>query len=666
MTDLNQRKILLQLDNVSRWFVAGEERVLVLKNINLAIYSGEMVAIVGASGSGKSTLMNILGCLDKPSSGEYLVAGRIPQHLDSDTLAELRREHFGFIFQRYHLLNDLSARENVEIPAIYAGIDREERHQRAGDLLSRLGLADRLEYRPSQLSGGQQQRVSIARALMNGGEVILADEPTGALDTHSGNEVLNILKDLHRQGHTVVIVTHDMSIAEHAQRIIELRDGEVIADRVRAVQQAAPPAQQAPNSATEIVPDMTKKAVLSPWKSQRDRLREAFKMATLAMAAQRLRTLLTMLGIIIGIASVVSVVALGKGSQQQVLANINAMGTSTLEIFPGKDFGDMRSAAIQTLRATDADALAKQGYIHSVTPAVSSNTTLRYSNKSVSGTVNGVGEQYFMVRGYSIAQGMAFTRASVDGLMQEAVIDENTRDKLFPNGENPLGKVILLGSLPCRIIGVAAKKQSGFGSDENLNVWIPYTTAMKRMLGQSYLRSITVRVNDDIDLANAEQGVTKLLTQRHGAQDFFVMNTDSIRQTIEKTTSTMTLLVSMIAVISLVVGGIGVMNIMLVSVTERTKEIGVRMAVGARASDIMQQFLIEAVLVCLLGGCIGVVLSLGIGLLFSQFNSSFSMVYSATSIITAFVCSSLIGVIFGFFPAKRAAEMDPIRALERE
>ncbi|HDL6936288.1 TPA: MacB family efflux pump subunit [Yersinia enterocolitica] len=660
MPNLNQSKILLQLDNVSRWFISGEERVQVLKNINLTIHSGEMVAIVGASGSGKSTLMNILGCLDKPSSGEYLVAGRIPQHLDSNELAELRREHFGFIFQRYHLLNDLSAQENVEIPAIYAGVNREERRQRAASLLSRLGLLDRLDYRPSQLSGGQQQRVSIARALMNGGEVILADEPTGALDTHSGTEVLNILKGLHQQGHTVVIVTHDMSIAEHAQRIIELRDGEVIADR------QMPQPELPAKICTIETPDIAHKPPLASWKAQRDRLQEAFKMALLAMSAQRLRTLLTMLGIIIGIASVVSVVALGKGSQQQVLANINSMGTSTLEIFPGKDFGDMRSAAIHTLRATDADALAQQGYIHSVTPTVSTSTTLRYGNKSVSGTVNGVGEQYFLVRGYTLAQGMAFNRTSVDNLMQEAVIDENTRDKLFPNGENPLGKVILLGSLPCRVIGVAAKKQSGFGSDENLNVWIPYTTAMKRMLGQSYLKSITVRVNDDIDLANAEQGVTKLLTQRHGTQDFFVMNTDSIRQTIEKTTSTMTLLVSMIAVISLVVGGIGVMNIMLVSVTERTKEIGVRMAVGARTSDIMQQFLIEAVLVCLLGGCLGVVLSLVIGLLFSQFSSSFSMVYSATSIITAFICSSLIGVIFGFFPAKRAAQMDPIRALERE
>ncbi|HCT7985287.1 TPA: MacB family efflux pump subunit [Serratia liquefaciens] len=645
---------LLQLHGISRRFQAGDQNVTVLKEINLSIAQGEMVAIVGASGSGKSTLMNILGCLDRPSEGDYQVAGRSTAQLDRDSLAELRREHFGFIFQRYHLLGDLSAQGNVEVPAVYAGHSRSARQQRAADLLQRLGLAQRLNYRPSQLSGGQQQRVSIARALMNGGEVILADEPTGALDSHSGQEVMSILKDLHARGHTVVIVTHDMQVAEHAQRIIELSDGEIVADRRKTT----------PHTVARL-PISLDNAV-SRWQSQRDRLYEAFKMALLAMASQRLRTLLTMLGIIIGIASVVSVVALGKGSQQQVLANINAMGTSTLEVYPGKDFGDMRSAAVQTLRATDADALAQQGYVHSVTPTVSSSTTFRYGNQSVSGTVNGVGEQYFLVRGYSIDSGMAFNRHSVDQLMQEAVIDENTRNKLFPHGANPLGEVILLGSLPCRIIGVAAKKQSGFGSDENLNVWIPYTTAMKRMLGQSYLKSITVRVNDDIDLTSAEDGVTRLLSQRHGGKDFFVMNTDNIRQTIEKTTATLTLLVSMIALISLVVGGIGVMNIMLVSVTERTREIGVRMAVGARASDIMQQFLIEAVLVCLLGGTLGVLLSLGIGVVFSQFSDNFTMVYSTESIIAAFICSTLIGVIFGFFPARRAAGMDPIHALERE
>ncbi|WP_165699930.1 MacB family efflux pump subunit [Chimaeribacter arupi] len=658
MSDARPAAPLLELTGIRREFMAGEQRITVLKGINLSVQAGEMVAIVGASGSGKSTLMNLLGCLDQPSAGEYRVAGRATRELSRDQLAELRREHFGFIFQRYHLLSDLTALGNVEVPAIYAGTRHDLRRQRAAALLTRLGLAERLHYRPSQLSGGQQQRVSIARALVNGGEVILADEPTGALDTHSGQEVLAILKDLHAQGHTVVIVTHDMQIAQHAERIIEISDGEIIADRANP----QPPLTPAP----AVMAEPPAAAPASRWRAQRDRFSEAFKMALLAMASQRLRTFLTMLGIIIGIASVVSVVALGKGSQEKILADISAMGTSTLEVFPGKDFGDMRSAAIQTLRATDADALRRQAYVHSVTPGVTTSTTFRFGSESVTGTVSGVGEEFFVVRGYSMAQGMAFTRQSVDQLMQEAVIDTNTRNKLFVRGENPVGQVILLGSLPVRVVGVAAQKQGGFGSNESLNVWIPYSTAMGRMLGKTYLSSITVRVSDNVDLNAAERGITALLEQRHGTKDFFVMNTDSIRQTIESATNTLALLVSMIALISLIVGGIGVMNIMLVSVTERTREIGVRMAVGARAGDILQQFLIEAVLVCLLGGIIGVLLSLGIGVLFSQFNSPFRMIYSPFSIVAAFVCSSLIGILFGFFPARRAARMDPIHALERE
>ncbi|MFJ5367442.1 MacB family efflux pump subunit [Pectobacterium punjabense] len=645
---------LLKLTGITRRFSNGEQDVTVLKDINLTINQGEMVAIVGASGSGKSTLMNILGCLDKPSAGDYQVVGRAVGELDNDQLAELRREHFGFIFQRYHLLGDLTALGNVEVPAIYAGKSRLTRRQRAAELLTKLGLEHRLHYRPSQLSGGQQQRVSIARALMNSGGIILADEPTGALDTHSGNEVLSILRDLHKQGNTVVIVTHDMTIAEHAQRIIELRDGEVIADR-----------QTRPQEVTAPLPD-TVSPTTSALNQFKDRFIDAFKMALLAMNAQRMRTFLTMLGIIIGIASVVSVVALGKGSQQQVLADINSMGTSTLEIFPGKDFGDMDASAIQTLRASDIQPLAQQPYVHSVTPSISTSVTMRYGNIAVSASVSGVGEQFFTVRGYTVDRGVLFPRSSVDQLTQDAVIDKNTRDKLFPHGEDPIGQVILLGSLPVRIIGVVSKNQGGFGSDENLNVWVPYTTVMKRMVGQSYLRSITVRVKDNIDMNIAEKNITTLLTQRHGTKDFFIMNTDNIRQMIEKTTTTLALLVSMIALISLLVGGIGVMNIMLVSVTERTREIGVRMAVGARTSDIMQQFLIEAVLVCLFGGIVGVALSLGIGVLFAQFSSNFSMIYSSASIIAAFLCSSLIGIIFGFFPARRAARMEPIHALERE
>jgi macrolide transport system ATP-binding/permease protein len=645
---------LIELSGVRREFPAGETTVAVLKDIELSVEAGEMVAIVGASGSGKSTLMNILGCLDQPSGGSYRIAGRETGQLTPDELAELRREHFGFIFQRYHLLPDQSARGNVEIPAIYAGRDRAARRQRAGELLQRLGLGDRCEHRPGQLSGGQQQRVSIARALMNGGRVILADEPTGALDSKSGQEVMAILAELHADGHTIIIVTHDMKVAEHADRVIEISDGEIIADRRRAGR-----AQPSPRALPEVARE-------SGWLAVRDRFGEAMRMSLAAMLAHRLRTFLTMLGIIIGIASVVSVVALGDGSTQRILKDISSMGTNTIDVFPGKEFGDVKSSAIHTLVPSDAAALAQQSYVDSVTPSVSTSVTARYRSVAVSATVNGVGEHYFRVRGLEMAEGQVFDADGVKRLAQDVVIDANTRKALFPDGGNPLGEVVLLGTVPCRIIGVAEKKDSGFGNNSSLNVWVPYTTAMSRMLGQDYLKGVTVRISDSVASQDAERGIVELMTQRHGTRDFFVFNTDSIRQTIEKTTSTLTLLVSLIAVISLVVGGIGVMNIMLVSVTERTGEIGVRMAVGARQSDIMQQFLIEAVLVCLCGGILGVSLALLIGVVFSHFVSGFGMIYSTTSIIAAFVCSTLIGVTFGYLPARNAARLNPIDALVNE
>jgi macrolide transport system ATP-binding/permease protein len=646
---------LLELRGLQRDFPAGEGTITVLADVNLDIRAGEMVAIVGASGSGKSTLMNILGCLDKPSAGSYRVAGRPTGQLGPDDLAELRREHFGFIFQRYHLLGDLSALGNVEVPAVYAGRQSKARRERALALLTRLGMADRLQHKPGQLSGGQQQRVSIARALMNGGHVLLADEPTGALDTQSGAEVIKILLELHAEGHTIIIVTHDMQVAAHADRIIELSDGRVVSDRL-----TRPDA--APTGAVLKMPSPAS----GRWQAARDRFGEAFRMAVLAMNAHRLRTFLTMLGIVIGIASVVSVVALGEGSRLQILKNISAIGTNTIEIFSGSGFGDQRAARVRTLVPGDAAALEAQSYVDSVTPSVSTSATFRYGNIAVNGTINGVGEQYFRVRGVQLAAGRTFDEDSVASLAQEVVIDDNTRKQLFPRNPNPVGEVILLGQVPCRVVGVAKRSESAFGNSEALNVWIPYTAAMSRVTGQSHLRSITVRISDEVSAEAAEQGVNRLLLQRHGVQDFFVLNTNTIRQTIESTTQTMTLLISAIALISLIVGGIGVMNIMLVSVTERTREIGVRMAVGARQADIRQQFLIEAVLVCLLGGVLGIGLSLLVGWGFDKSGSSFTLVYSTLSMVAAFVCSTLIGVIFGFLPANNAAKLNPVDALSRE
>lgn len=648
---------LIQLSHIIREFPAGESTIQVLQDINLNIHAGEMVAIIGASGSGKSTLMNILGCLDKPTRGVYTIGGRITSELSSDELAELRREHFGFIFQRYHLLNALSAEGNVEVPAIYAGVKKESRRQKANEILTRLGLADKLHNKPTQLSGGQQQRVSIGRALINGGQIILADEPTGALDKKSGDEVMAILRELHSRGHTIIIVTHDPKIAKSAQRIIEISDGHIISD---AVNSSFVVDSSEHRNVKYINKGQTRDTLLAKF----DRFKDAFKMAILSMCSQRLRSFLTMLGIIIGIASVVSVVALGEGSRQQILADISAIGTSTLEIYPGSGFGDRNASKITTLRSVDAEALSQESYIHSATPNVSTSVYFRNGNQALSGTVSGVGEQFFAVKGYNIIRGKAFNVNSITHFAQDAVIDENTVKRLFPN-QDPIGQVFYVGQLPVKVIGVAARKNQGW-SNENLNVWLPYSTVINRMLGQTKLRSITVRVKDDVDLSVAEQAIERLMLKRHGIKDFFIFNSDSIRQTIESTTATMTLLVSAIALISLVVGGIGVMNIMLVSVTERTREIGVRMAVGARASDILQQFLIEAVLVCLIGGTLGIVLSLIIGAVFAYFVTTFAMSFSLSAIVAAFTCSSFIGIIFGYFPAKRAAKLDPIYALERE
>lgn len=642
---------LLELNNVYRSFPAGDGTVDVLKNINLQIQAGEMVAIVGTSGSGKSTLMNLLGCLDKPTRGQYQVAGQDTALMNADALAQLRRNHFGFIFQRYHLLGDLNAVENASTPAIYAGMQKSQRHTRATELLTRLGLGKHIHHKPGQMSGGQQQRVSIARALMNGGDVILADEPTGALDSQSGQEVMAILQELNHQGHTVILVTHDMNVARNAKRIIELKDGQIIADTIQA---ASTPNRDTPSK---------KEAQNRPI----DRLQEAFNMAIRAIWSHKLRSFLTMLGIVIGIASVVSVVALGNGAQQKILKDINALGTNTIDIYPGER-GGRRADAIRTLTLDDADLLAKQNFVSGMTPSVYRSATLRFGNQEFSSSIVGVGEQYFQVRGIDIADGRAFDQQAVNRALAEVVIDANTRRNLLKNlSDNQIiGQIIIINNMPARVVGVAKEQDAAFGGTGDLRIWLPYTTVMYRLLNQSYISTITLGLKDGISASVAESIIEKILIQRHGSKDFSILSSDTIRKTVEETTGTLTLLVSMIAVIALVVGGIGVMNIMLVSVTERTQEIGVRMAIGARQSDILQQFLIEAVLICLIGGVIGVGLVWILSIIFNHFVPTMPLVLSMVSIVSAFVCASAIGVIFGYLPARNAAKLDPVVALSRD
>ena len=666
-------------EGINKFFGTGQNRVHVLKDMSFAIEEGDFVAIIGQSGSGKSTLMNILGCLDTQSSGVCRIGGVDIGTLDSDELAELRGKRIGFIFQRYNLLSTLSATENVALPAVYSGVDKKARLDRAKSLLADLGLPDKLENKPNELSGGQQQRVSIARALMNGGSIILADEPTGALDSKSGENVMDILTELNRRGRAPSRGRPEPRRATPIRRPV----GRSAACAHHHRRDPRPPHRRLcqPGHRNQgrfdhfrhpepgIRPRAGTRTPRSPRASflfRKDQFVEAFKMSVQAILAHKMRSVLTMLGIIIGIASVVSVVALGRGSQEKIIANISSMGTNTINVYPGQGFGDRKSDKVKTLTVADSDVLGKQSYIDSATPNTTAAGTLVYRNITVNAQLSGVGEQYFDVKGLKPAEGRFFNRDDVRANHSYVVIDDNTRKKLFPNGGDPVGQVLLFNRQPLEIIAVAEKQDSVFGPTDTLNLWAPYTTVMNKITGQRHISSVIVKVKDNVMPLMAEKNLTALLTARHGKTDFFTVNTDSIKKTIESTTGTMALLISGIALISLVVGGIGVMNIMLVSVTERTREIGLRMAIGAKQGNIMEQFLIEAVLICVIGGVLGIVVSYLIGVVFDLLVSNFAMSYSAGSMLLALVCSSAIGIVFGFMPARNASRLNPIDALSRE
>ena len=650
---------LLELDGVGRRFASAAGAVEVLRDLNIRVRAGEMLAIVGASGSGKSTLMNILGCLDRPSSGCYRVGGVDVAQLAPDELAALRREHFGFVFQRYHLLPHLDAVGNVAMPAVYAGMPQATRLARARALLERLGLAAHWYQRARQLSGGQQQRVSIARALMNGGNVILADEPTGALDRRSGQEVMAILRELNLAGHTVIIVTHDHQVAARAERIIELSDGVLVRDERRDMPSEAEP--RAASGEPAVMSNAPTPGSLPGW----GRWGDAFKMALFALGANRLRSALTMLGIVICIASVATISALGQGAREMVLKDIRAIGTNTISIYRGYDWADDKAESIRSLLPSDLDALRAEPYIDSVTPVTSRAMRLRWGNADLNVYAHGSGEQLFRVRGKEISLGRGFSDQDVKQQRQVVVIDQNARRKLFGARQDVLGQVVLIGNMPAQVIGVASKETNSWSANQ-VNIWLPYSTAANRLFGQSHFDSLVLRMKDGVPMLLAERQITRLLSQLHGRKDFFSENLDTILKSMEKTTRTLSLLLAAVALISLVVGGVGVMNIMLVSVAERTREIGIRMAVGARQRDVLLQFLIEAVLVCLLGGVLGIALAFAIGALFSWFFDAFKMVFTMGAVLLAVACSLLIGVLFGFLPARNAARLDPIDALARE
>lgn len=653
MSEPSQASPLLELRRISRHLHANGQQVSVLHDINLTIDAGEMLAIVGPSGSGKSTLLNLLGCLDRPDAGSYRINGQEVTDLSSDQLAALRGERFGFVFQRYHLLSQCSARENVELPGLYRGTPRALRRERALQLLARLGLSDRLQHRPEQLSGGQQQRVSIARALLNDGAVILADEPTGALDSESGNAVLQTLLALNAAGSTLVLVTHDERLAARARRVVRLQDGRIIAD------------QRSPASTAASAPDARPALPVSAPRRMESRL-AVLLMSWRMLLTRRLRTLLTFLSVVIGVTSVVAIMALGEGARRNILKQVEGMGVHSIDIYPGADWGDSDAASIHTLVPADAKALQRLPYVDSVTPEMRGTYLIRRRSEHVTAQVSGVGEEFFQVRGLRLSEGRGFDVHSIRRQAPIAVIDLNLRRRLFGPSGVALGQVLLVDSLPCTIVGVVTPNDVLASDSGTLNLWLPYSTAASRLFGRQFLDSITLRIKPGQPSDIAEQNIVSLMHKRHGIKDFYTENADAIVRAVDKTSRSLSLLVSLVALVSLLVGGLGVMNVMLVSVTERTREIGIRLALGARQGDILRQFLSEAILICLPAGAAGILLSLGLQLAMAAFDTPWQMLMSGRSILMAFLCSTLVGILFGFIPAWKASRLDPAIALTRD
>ena len=647
----------------------GVPETEVLHGIDLDIRAGEYVAIMGASGSGKTTLMNLIGCLDRPSAGDYRFDGRSVAGMNSDMLARLRREGFGFVFQGYHLIGTATALDNVAMPARYAGVDERTRRTRAATLLSRLGLEERLQHLPRQLSGGQQQRVSIARALVNGGRVILADEPTGALDSASGAQVMDELDALHAAGHTVVLITHDATVAARAQRVISMADGR-IAGEERATPRPADshasstgrpehPAYPLPGPHPANSPE-------DPPRTQRDRLplwadlAEISRSALQVMRINRLRAALTLLGIIIGVASVIVMLAVGRGSQEKVLAEMQVYGLRTIYVF--RDWLPEGHQG-RPLSLDDVKAVRRVPNVMQASPFIDQpGTVVRHGNRSFQTRVSATTRDFAQALNWKVAEGVALDTADEHDLRKVAVLGQTVRKALFGAHGRAVGEDVLVGQVPYRVIGVLAPKPAPFPEDDvNNQVVVPLGSAIVRLVGKAELTRINVEIADMRHTQETEAAVTRVLTARHGRKDFALLNQAQMVQQQADADRTLTLMLGLIAAISLVVGGIGVMNVMLMTVRERTGEIGIRMATGARQADIRRQFLVEAVLLTGLGGTAGVAIGVLFGLGLKA--AGVPLVFSGVGTAVAFGCAVATGVVFGFMPARQAARLDPVKAL---
>ena len=663
---------MIELKRVSKTYVMGKMEVRALQDVSFSVSPGEFVAIMGPSGSGKSTMMHVLGLLDRPDSGEYLLGGRRVNELSDEELSAVRNRLVGFVFQQFHLLPRMSALENAELPLVYAG----KRHlkEKARERIEEVGLADRLGHRPNELSGGQQQRVAIARSLVNDPLILMADEPTGNLDSRSKEDIVNLLKELNRKGKTVIMVTHEQEMAAHAGRVIVMRDGKIISDK-----KVSPSADTVFPSEKDTASEGAAGEVIDHVLSKSERLARGAKFldylrqAGAAMITHKVRSFLSILGILIGVGAVIAMLAVGQGAKDSIERELASLGSNLLIIRPGsaKVHGvAMEAGSVARFTFKDITAIEKlTDTVARVSPSVTGSGQLVYGNKNWNTQVEGVGTSYAAIRSLIPEVGRFFNEQEVKAREKVAVLGTTVVKELF-GGADPVGEKIKINLINFRVIGILPAKGGGSFRDQDDIVLIPVTTAMYRVFGKDYINTIYVEAGAPDVLEEAQDSISSLIIKTHrlgkNREDAFqIRNMAEMKKAMENTAQTMSLLLGSIAAISLLVGGIGIMNIMLVSVTERTREIGLRKAIGANQKDIMVQFLIEAVLMSLLGGASGILLGVGTAALINLLAGwSVRIMPGSVALATAF--SLAIGILFGLWPAKKAAELNPIEALRYE